>query len=230
MAGKIDSTAHAAAFARVSEAVKHESEILAHLEQIIKGSAFKGSHRSRDFLKHIVEQALHGNPADLRERSIGVALFNRPAAYDTADDAIVRVTASDVRKRLLQHYGNGGSDSRVRITLPPGSYIPEFSFVPLPAPVLIPPPSAEPAIDAEPTKPASAAPSSRWRTKWALGALLVLVLALVIGWLAIRGVLESSARQSLILAAFQSSPRNAQVVVSDDALVLIQVLLGHKFT
>src|SRR5678809_1463768 len=105
MSGKFDSIAHAAAFARISEAAKHESEIFEHLEEITKGAAFKGSHRSQDFLKHIVRQALHGDAEDLRERSIGVALFGRPAAYDTAEDAIVRVTASDVRKRLLQHYG-----------------------------------------------------------------------------------------------------------------------------
>src|SRR5215470_9769266 len=108
MAGKVDSATHAAAFAKISEAVKHEPEIRTHLDEILRGAAFKGSHRSQVFLQHIVEQALHGDAADLRERSIGMTLFGRPATYDTADDAIVRVTASDVRKRLLQHYGNAG--------------------------------------------------------------------------------------------------------------------------
>ena len=130
MAGKVDSATHAAAIAKIGEAVKHEVELRSHLEEIINGAAFKGSHRSQAFLKHIVEQALHGEPADLRERSIGVALFGRPVTYDTADDAIVRVTASDVRKRLLQHYGNTGVESKFRINLPSGSYVPEFCFVP----------------------------------------------------------------------------------------------------
>src|SRR5580765_7005168 len=130
MAGKVDSATHAASLARVSAAVKHELEIQLHLDEIIRCAAFTGSHRSQAFLKHIVEQALHGEAADLRERSIGVALFGRPASYDTADDAIVRVTASDVRKRLLQHYGNTGRQSRFRINLPSGSYVPEFCFLP----------------------------------------------------------------------------------------------------
>jgi hypothetical protein len=43
------------------------------------------------------------------------------------EDAIVRVTASDVRKRLLQHYGQYGSASPFRISLPLGSYIPEIA-------------------------------------------------------------------------------------------------------
>src|SRR5260370_945608 len=130
MAGKLDSIAYAVAIAKIGEAANHESDVLRHLDEILKGAAFKGSPRSEAFLSHIVEKALHGDSEDLRERSIGIALFERPAAYDTADDAIVRVTASDVRKRLLQHYGNIGAESKIRIGLPPGSYVPEFSFVP----------------------------------------------------------------------------------------------------
>src|SRR4029077_20292726 len=126
MAGKVDSATHAAAIAKIGEAIRHEGELRSHLHEIINGAAFKGSHRCQAFLKHVFELALHGDPADLRERSIGVALFGRSATYDTADDAIVRVTASDVRKRLLQHYGNTGVESKFRINLPSGSYVREF--------------------------------------------------------------------------------------------------------
>src|SRR5690242_2362140 len=125
MAGKVDSTTHAAAVARISEAAKHEAALRAHLSEIVNGAAFKGSHRSQAFLRYIVEQALRGEAEDLRERNLGAALFGRPVTYDTADDAIVRVTASDVRKRLLQHYGSAPG-SRFRISLPAGSYVPEF--------------------------------------------------------------------------------------------------------
>src|SRR5882762_8067939 len=128
MAGKLDSIAHAAAIAKIGEASKHESDALHHLDGIVRGPAFKGSPRSQAFLNHVVEKALHRDSEDSRERSIGIALFERPAAYDTADDAIVRVTASDVPKRLLQHCGTTGAESKIRIGLPPGSYVPEFSF------------------------------------------------------------------------------------------------------
>jgi hypothetical protein len=97
-----------------------------HLKEIIEGAAFKGSHRSGQFLKYIVEQAIAGHFESLKERVIGVELFGRAPTYDTGDDAIVRVTASDVRKRLLQHYGRYGAASEFRITLSPGSYIPEI--------------------------------------------------------------------------------------------------------
>lgn len=98
-----------------------------HLREVIEGSAFRGSHRSGQFLKYVVEQAIAGRFECLKERVIGVELFGRSPSYDTGDDAIVRVTASDVRKRLLQHYGRYGMTSRFRINLPLGSYIPEIS-------------------------------------------------------------------------------------------------------
>ncbi|WP_188758443.1 hypothetical protein [Edaphobacter acidisoli] len=98
-----------------------------HLNEVIEGAAFRGSHRSGQFLKYIVEQAIAGRFECLKERVIGVELFGRAPSYDTGEDAIVRVTASDVRKRLLQHYGRYGTTSRFRINLPPGSYIPEIT-------------------------------------------------------------------------------------------------------
>lgn len=101
-----------------------------HLAEIIEGRVFKGSHRSCQFLKYIVDQAIAGHFDSLKERVIGVELFDRSATYNTSDDAIVRVTASDVRKRLLQHYGKYGSTSEFRINLQSGSYIPKITRVP----------------------------------------------------------------------------------------------------
>jgi hypothetical protein len=98
-----------------------------HVKEVIEGAAFKGSQRSGQFLKYVVEQAIAGHFEALKERVIGVELFGRAPSYDTGEDAIVRVTASDVRKRLLQHYGRYGAVSEFRISLPPGSYIPEIT-------------------------------------------------------------------------------------------------------
>ncbi len=98
-----------------------------HVKEVIEGAAFKGSHRSGQFLQYIVDQSIAGHFESLKERVIGVELFGRSPSYDTGDDAIVRVTASDVRKRLLQHYGRYGATSEFRISLPLGSYIPEIS-------------------------------------------------------------------------------------------------------
>src|SRR6201985_322519 len=98
-----------------------------HLKEVIEGAAFKASQRSGQFLKYIVDQAIAGHFESLKERVIGIELFGRSPTYDTGEDAIVRVTASDVRKRLLQHYGKEGANSEFRISLPLGAYIPEIA-------------------------------------------------------------------------------------------------------
>jgi len=99
-----------------------------HLREIHDGAAFKGSPRSGQFLRHIVSEAIAGHFDSLKERVIGVEVFGRSPSYDTGGDSIVRVTASDVRKRLLQHYGREGAHSAYRINLPLGSYVPKITY------------------------------------------------------------------------------------------------------
>jgi hypothetical protein len=118
--------------AEFAKLIEHKGDIASlqqHLKEVIEGDVFKGSHRSGQFLQYIIDQAIAGHFDSLKERVIGMELFGRSASYDTGDDAIVRVTASDVRKRLLQHYGRSGATSEYRIGLPSGSYIPEITRV-----------------------------------------------------------------------------------------------------
>jgi hypothetical protein len=104
-----------------------KDEILQHLSEVLEGDSFRSSPRAGRFVTYIVEQALASRFDSLKERVIGVELFGRSATYDTGEDAIVRVTACDVRKRLLHHYERCGTQSRVRLSLPIGSYVPEFT-------------------------------------------------------------------------------------------------------
>ena len=127
MAGKLDQASHDAAIARIAEALAHADVIRAHLREILNGAAFKGSRRSQEFLKHVVECALGGQWERLKERSLGMDVFSRDATYDTGGDSIVRVTASDVRRRLMQHYAEYDGTAGCRIEIPAGSYIPEFA-------------------------------------------------------------------------------------------------------
>jgi hypothetical protein len=128
-------------FAEIAKVLETEDDLKAfqrHLEEVLSGESFRSSHRSGQFLRHVVEQALEGRTDSLKERVIGAELFNRSPNYDTGEDAIVRVTASDVRKRLLQHYGAYRNASEFRINLPLGSYIPE---------ILRDPPLTQPVVE-----------------------------------------------------------------------------------
>ncbi len=98
------------------------------LQNIFASDAFKGGKRAQDFLQLVVEHALAGRYDNLRERMLGVEMFRRPVDYDTANDAVVRVKASEVRRRLAQYYRSLDAAPLVRIDLPSGSYVPQFSF------------------------------------------------------------------------------------------------------
>ena len=90
--------------------------------------AFAGSKRTQDFLHLIVEHTLVGDFDSLRERMIGAEMFGRPVDYDTGSDSVVRVKATEVRKRLAQYYLEATRRPAVRIGLPSGSYVPRFTL------------------------------------------------------------------------------------------------------
>ena len=98
------------------------------LAAVLTGPAFQGSHRAQEFLRHIVERTLGNNLELLNERSIGTELFGRPPAYDTSADAVVRVTAKDVRRRLAEHYTAARGTCPAKIALPNRSYVATFCF------------------------------------------------------------------------------------------------------
>lgn len=120
-----------------------------HLRDVLASSGFAGSKRAQEFLQLIVEHALAGRLDNLRERMIGAEMFGRPIGYDTANDAVVRVKATEVRKKLAQYYQELSKPPVVRIELPSGSYVPKFHWEPLASPAA---PKAEPnlSVPAEP--------------------------------------------------------------------------------
>jgi len=108
---------------RQKETVQQTLDVLLH------SPVFSSAHRSRRFLSYVVEQQLLGNGQSFKERTIGVEVFDRPLNYSTGDDPIVRVQAGDVRRRLERFYQLPESKALpVLITLPLGSYCPEFRF------------------------------------------------------------------------------------------------------
>src|ERR1035438_4403650 len=106
-----------------------ELDVRTELSRVLESPAFRTSKRSREFLEYVVEHTLNGPDGTLKERLIGVELFQLSTDFDTSEHTIVRVTANEVRKRLAQYYlSENGSAHALRITLPPGSYRAEFKW------------------------------------------------------------------------------------------------------
>jgi hypothetical protein len=96
--------------------------------RLLADSHFSQSRRFPSFLRYVVDKTLAGQEDALKERTLGVEIFGRRADYDTASDPIVRVTAAEIRKRIAQYYQDPGHESELRVSLPPGSYIPQFHW------------------------------------------------------------------------------------------------------
>ena len=101
--------------------------VVEQLERLLATPHFSSSKRYPSFLRFVVSNALSGQTELLKERILGVELFARSADYDTTTDPIVRVTAAEIRKRIEQYYQEAGHDAEIRISLPSGSYVPQFS-------------------------------------------------------------------------------------------------------
>ena len=98
------------------------------LEHLLASPLFNSSKRYGQFLRFVVARALEGQGGQLKERVLGVEIFERPADYDTNTDPIVRVTAAEIRKRIDQYYQNPKHSQEIRLFLPSGSYVPQFSW------------------------------------------------------------------------------------------------------
>jgi len=206
-----------------------------HLAEILSGEAFRGSARSGQFLTYIVNQYLAGEISGLKERSIGIELFGRKPTYDTSTDAIVRVTASDVRKRLRQHYMLAGSRSSCHISLPSGSYIPVIatsddeetgsSLTPL---------GTESGRPVE-TKPERSLPTVRAKVGpnthlFVIFGLAVLILNFLAWAVIYRANPIRSRNFSLPWTVFWNSPRQLMLVTSDPNVAEIQGLTGGQIS
>jgi len=102
--------------------------IYEQLERLLSNSHFKQSRRFPSFLRFVIDHTLQGQTDLLKERTLGIEIFGREADYDTASDPIVRVTATEIRKRIAQYYQEPGHETELRVSLPAGSYIPQFHW------------------------------------------------------------------------------------------------------
>jgi hypothetical protein len=108
------------------QTIQDREAILLELQEVLASPHFCNSKRYPALLKYIVENTLAGKSDLLKERTLGVEVFDRPSSYDTNTDTVVRYTAGEVRKRLSLYYHELDRKTVIQISLPAGSYIPEF--------------------------------------------------------------------------------------------------------
>jgi hypothetical protein len=158
------------------------------LERLLAHPLFSNSKRYPVLLAYTVDQTLKGSAAELKERSIGIEVFGRSPTYDANADPVVRITAGEVRKRLIQYYYDSAHEGELVIELPTGSYVPQFRVPEMAIPPEPAPPSVELAqsVAMQPIGPPvavvhRAAPRRRWLFLAFLSG-LVLAASFGLGW------------------------------------------------
>jgi hypothetical protein len=96
------------------------------IERIRDSQKFKRAERLRELLLYIATQSIKRGVSAIPEQEIGGAVFGRSSDYDTSLDNIVRVNASELRKRLEHYFENEGAQETLVVEIPRGAYIPVF--------------------------------------------------------------------------------------------------------
>ncbi len=97
------------------------------LKRLLQSKHFAKAKKVSHFLEFVCEQSFQGNADKLNEYLIGIEVYERGADFDPQQDAIVRVQAHEIRRKLKEYYQEEGKDDPLRLDFPPGHYVPVFS-------------------------------------------------------------------------------------------------------
>lgn len=99
----------------------------AAISAVLSSRTFAKSPNLARLLEYICRKYLEGSAPDLKEYNIGIDALGRPPGFDPTKNAIVRVEVYRLREKLKKYYQNEGNNDALVISLPPGSYIPQFT-------------------------------------------------------------------------------------------------------
>jgi hypothetical protein len=188
------------------------------LERLLASPLFHSSRRYAQFLRFVVGRTLEGQGSELKERILGIEVFDRPPDYDTTTDPIVRVTAAEIRKRIDQYYHDPQHSQEIRFFLPSGSYAPQFSWPGYPnglAVVPSPPPNGSSVFTKTSTEFENAKPASH---RWISFTKALLFLLVILVAIAAAGVWWRGSRLTILQqfwAPFVKSPDPALFCIAD---------------
>lgn len=202
------------------------------LERVAASTQLSRSARLRELLFYLGRRTLKDGCDHIHEQEIGVAVFGRTGGYNTSVDTIVRVSASELRKRIESYFDTEGLRETVVMEIPRGSYLPVFRYRPIP---IQKPPEEAAASVASISKPSAATPevaqtSDRWRWVLACLAMSVLAIGCVTLWIQNRAMYRSfyAWQYKPSVSAFWSdildARPNTDIVMADSSFSLVQLI------
>jgi hypothetical protein len=205
------------------------------LERVVASPQLSRAARMREFLLYVGRRSLKEGCDQIPEQEIGSAVFGRPPSYDTNADNIVRVNATDLRKRVEAYFEADGAQETLILDIPRGSYKPVFHYRattprPVEAKIEMPLPSPAQANEVPVALPDTRATSAPDRRLLVLSGMVIAALAIACG---VLGVQNHTLRRSLY--AWRSTPAvnsfwsgildarpNTDVILADTSFALIE--------
>lgn len=140
------------------------------VQRIIQSKAFRTSEVHRNLLHYLADKSLAGQADSLKEYTVGLDVFSKPASYDPRQESVVRMHVARLRQKLAEYYRTEGVNDPVIVELPKGGFRVTFEQRELP-----PDPPAEASA-----APAPRAESSHANIKILSGLLTVTAVCAVI--------------------------------------------------
>ena len=210
------------------------------IERVAASAHFSRSARLRDFLLYVGRQSLKDGWPEIHEQEIGAKVFGRPISYDRSSDNIVRVNATELRKRIELYFASTGADEPLVFEIPRGGYTPVFHR--RAAPPAVEP--AEPLVEEplpELPHPSPVAAQARSRSPlwmhaaWALVSVLLAVACLMLAEQnrTMRVALypwDGKPAVEAFWTGFLRSHQRIDVVLPDDSASVVEDISGRPTT
>lgn len=183
------------------------------VERVCNSSHLRRSAKLRDLLIYLCHRSWNGEVEEIREHEIGVDVFHRPAGYDSTQDTLVRVQASQLRKRLERYFDEEGREETFVLEIAKGTYEPLLR-------------ERDVHVPATPVEaPPAPGPASPWPVRLLSAACAVLICLCI--WLAVRKPASATAGPGLerFWSAFAPEGQEATIILADGAFSAIQDIL-----
>ena len=220
------------------------------LDRILSSPQLRRSTRMRELLAYVGRKALEDGCEQLHEQEIGTEVFGRPAGYDTSVDNIVRVNATELRKRIDAFFETEGINEQLIMEIPRGSYIPVFRYRPVESPIaggadipdLVRDPEPHPAADVQPQMLPLPSPPAARRWPWVAGAIAAGLAVVVLSVICLRLTLENRTMHkrlypweyqpaiSAFWTGFLGANPTTDLVLSDTAFGMFQTVSKQSLT
>jgi hypothetical protein len=204
------------------------------LEAAAASDHLKRATRLKEFLYYVGKKSIKEGLSDIHEQEIGQAVFGRRDAYDTSQDNIVRVSATELRRRVEAYFAAEGKDEPLIFDIPRGSYSPVFRWRAETQPT-----EAARAAEAAAAALLPAVSAPRWRTQLPLLLVSAVAIALAIAcaslWRQNRSLhkmvytWDGQPALAAFWPRFLDSNQETDIVLADTSFAIVEDMMKRSF-